>query len=79
MGVWKAKKEQEEEGGRDGKKRGWITFLDLSLLHLVADLLLQVALVVVGEFGEVEVRLGEGGGVHVFLSVWALVLDEGRF
>lgn len=66
--------------GREAKGReegAYLTFLDLSLLHLVADLLLQVTLVVVGEFGEVEVRLGEGGGVHVFLSVEALILYEG--
>lgn len=45
------------EGGR--KEEGF-TFLKLSLLHLVSDLLLQVALVGIGEFGEVEIWLGEG-------------------
>lgn len=34
------------------------TFLDFGFLHLVTDLLLEVALVVVGELGDVEV----GGG-----------------
>lgn len=55
------RKGEEEEGGKGWidtgteRKEGRFTFLDLSLLHLVADLLLQVPFVVVGEFGEVEV------------------------
>lgn len=41
-----------------GVGKGKHTFVEFSLLHLVVELLLQIALVGVGEFGEVEV--GEG-------------------
>lgn len=45
--------------GRYGK--GQRTFLNLSLLHLILQPLLQVALFGVGEAGDVELGLGEGG------------------
>lgn len=56
--------------------------MDFGFLHLVADLLLQVALVGVGELGEVEVGLGEGGWVHYvgivgFWSFW--IVEFGAF
>ena len=53
------------------------TFLDLGLLHLVAETLLQFLLLAGGEGVEVYLLLlllwlAEGGGVHDWLAGWKL-------
>ena len=47
------------EGGAVGH-----TFLDFGLLHLVAEVLLELALVVCGEGIDVELGLADVEGVH---------------
>lgn len=57
---------REEMGERRKRRGGKVTFLDFRFLHFVVDDVAELALVRVGELGDVDVVIGAGGGeVHL--------------